>query len=351
MNARSSAFAAPLPTAPSPRRARTAAAGLAVLSIAFGADSARAQSIDLDAPTALAPYPGNGNDNFCSGRGVVFTALADLELHGVGYWTDLIDDQSPMHTLWRMWEVVDYPGYANDVPLATATADWTSDLGQTFYDASFAAPIALQAGHRYHIELLFPDFAAGTWFYGYDQGSHPLGWVTLEDGTMRGYTNNPWMPRFRLIVQPQIETYCAPKLNSLGCWPSISASGEPSASQSSGFVVRADALRNRKVGLMFYSDGGRAALPFAGGTLCLSGPLRRVQGLDSSGTPPPVNDCSGSFAIDVNAFRAGALGGNPAPFLSQPGARVQCQFWARDPGYPAPDNAQLTDALEYAVLP
>lgn len=145
--------------------------------------------------------------------------------------------------------------------------------------------------------------------------------------------------------------YCTAKVNSLGCTPFILSSGVPSASASSGFVVSAQQVRNQKVGILFYSDGGPAAAPFSGGLLCLNGPLRRVQGLSSGGALPPAQDCSGIYAVDLNAFRAGALGGNPAAFLSQVGARVNCQFWGRDPGFAAPDNTTLSDGLEYFVCP
>jgi hypothetical protein len=33
-----------------------------------------------------------------------------------------------------------------------------------------------------------------------------------------------------------------------------------------------------------------------------------------------------------------------------PGTQVNCQFWGRDAGAP-PCNAQLSDAVEYFVLP
>ncbi|MBK8181306.1 MAG: hypothetical protein IPK67_20980 [Planctomycetes bacterium] len=143
--------------------------------------------------------------------------------------------------------------------------------------------------------------------------------------------------------------YCAGKVNSLGCTPAIEASGTPSASAASGFVVRSLQVRNQKVGILLYGNSGRASLPFSGGLLCLNGPLRRVQGLNSGGTGLPAADCSGVFAVDLNAFRAGALGGNPASFLGVPGSVVQCQFWGRDPGLAAPNSTQLSNALEYVV--
>jgi hypothetical protein len=144
-------------------------------------------------------------------------------------------------------------------------------------------------------------------------------------------------------------SYCTAKLNSLGCTPSISGLGTPSASANSGFTVRSINMRNNKPGIMLYSANGRAASPFTGGTLCVGAGIKRAGGLNTGGTPSPVNDCSGVMAIDLNAFRAGLLGGNPAPFLSVAGTMVNAQFWARDPGFSAPNNTQLSNGLEFTI--
>ena len=147
--------------------------------------------------------------------------------------------------------------------------------------------------------------------------------------------------------------YCVAKVNSLGCTPAIASSGTPSASQASGFVVRVDLVRNQKPGLYFYkSQGSRANLPFQGGTLCV-GPtgIRRTPAQSAGGNPSPTNDCSGAYALDFNAFAAGAAGGNPDPGLSVPGSAYQVQAWGRDQGFPAPNNTTLSDALDVTVGP
>jgi plastocyanin len=150
-------------------------------------------------------------------------------------------------------------------------------------------------------------------------------------------------------AQPTV--YCSAKFNSLGCLPSISASGASSASASSGFVLSSADVRNNKSGLLFYGINGPASAPFQGGTLCVSTPIKRTPGVNSAGTPAPANDCSGVFAIDMNAFAAGSLGGTPLAALSTVGVVVNCQFWGRDPGFASPNNTTLSAGLQYSVCP
>lgn len=150
-----------------------------------------------------------------------------------------------------------------------------------------------------------------------------------------------------------LTTYCTAKTNSLACIPSVAGSGSPSATIGSGFNVTCSQVRNNKPGLVFYTvNGAQNGLIFQCGTLCLGpGGIRRTPALNSGGTPNPANDCSGIYAIDMNAFAVGAAGGTPSPGLGVPGNTVHLQFWGRDQGFPAPCNTTLSDAGEYSIGP
>jgi uncharacterized membrane protein len=191
-----------------------------------------------------------------------------------------------------------------------------------------------------------------------DYGLNVTGWIltrataiTPDGSVIVGWGTNPlgetegWIARLKCTT---ISEHCAPKTNSLGCVPSISGSGTPSATATSGFVVKSINMRNNKAGLLFYGANGAASTPFQGGTLCVASPIKRTTALNSGGSPTG-SDCSGVFSIDFNAFARGLLGGTPLALLSQPGTLVDGQFWGRDPGFAAPNNTQLSNGLRFVI--
>jgi Tol biopolymer transport system component len=145
-------------------------------------------------------------------------------------------------------------------------------------------------------------------------------------------------------------TYCTSSLTSGGCEPSMSSVGLPRVSQNAGFLVTCDDVPNNKFGLFFYGFGGRQAVPFGGGTFCMLTPVVRTPVMNAGGNPVSVNDCSGAFSLDFNAYAKGLLGVAPHPALSIVGQRVDVQCWGRDP-QGAVATTFLSDALEFVVGP
>ncbi|HTF90873.1 MAG TPA: DNRLRE domain-containing protein [Planctomycetota bacterium] len=185
------------------------------------------------------------------------------------------------------------------------------------------------------------------------------GWIVRgpeSSGTSaKQFESRSSFPQFqpKLVITftppPSTTVYCTAKLNSQSCLPAIGSSGTSSASAGSGFTLSCGSVLNGKPGLLIYTNAGRAALVFQGGTLCLASPIRRSTPLSSGGSLPPLVDCTGVYSIDVNAFTVGALGGLPAAYLATPGTLVDAQFWGRDNGFAPPDNSTLSDGVEFVV--
>lgn len=136
-------------------------------------------------------------------------------------------------------------------------------------------------------------------------------------------------------------TYCAGKLNSQFCIPTIAVSGYPSATSSAPCTITATNIINNKSGILFYGYAS-IALPYQGGTLCVQGPWRRTTPQNSGGTVGTV-DCSGAYSFDINAW---IRAGNDS-LLAQPGRFFCAQYWSRDPQDPS--GSSLTNALQARV--
>ncbi len=141
---------------------------------------------------------------------------------------------------------------------------------------------------------------------------------------------------------PRVDSYCTGKLNSAGCVPTVVANGHPSASAPSGFSIGVRGMLDGHLGILMHGTNGKAALPFQGGLLCLAPPLGRAMA-SSSGAPGP-DPCSTGAVIDFNTVLFGHF---PQPA----GTVVQCQWWGRDPGLVGPDDSQLSNALEFTLMP
>jgi hypothetical protein len=143
-----------------------------------------------------------------------------------------------------------------------------------------------------------------------------------------------------------VMSYCTAKTTSCGTTPVIAASGDPSASATSGFLITGSEARAGHTGMLLYTATGRGNQPFQGGTLCLDlmGLGRGIPVIGTGGTPGPA--CDARFEIDWNAFASGALGGGPHFCLGIVGHRIDVQWWGRDS---LAHGSYLSDALEYVV--
>jgi hypothetical protein len=243
------------------------------------------------------------------------------------------------------------PGWnTGPVAFSTMITKTLSGTEVVFVDCT-SAGIIVSPGSAFVLE--FVGNSTGTWITGsyVPPPGAPLYAPLLFLGGPGCFADCGWRLGFDtyvLTVAPPT-TYCTAKVNSLGCTPSIGFAGAPNPAATSGFVISASQVRNQKPGLLLYTNSGQAAVPFQGGFLCLSSPIRRSIALGSGGTPLPTNDCSGVYSIDMNSFAAGVLGGTPAAYLLTSGTTVDTQFWGRDPGFPAPNNSTLSDGLEYTI--
>ena len=135
-------------------------------------------------------------------------------------------------------------------------------------------------------------------------------------------------------------TYCTAKINSLGCVPSVGASGTPSMSSGQPFTITCANELNQKLGLFFYSFAPKNAA-YQGGYLCVQSPVRRTAASSSGGTVGG-NDCSGVYAYDFNALIAGDA-------AIEPDVEIFGQFWSRDPA--ASFTTNRSNAIRFRVLP
>jgi hypothetical protein len=141
--------------------------------------------------------------------------------------------------------------------------------------------------------------------------------------------------------------YCTPGTTTNGCLATMSASGTPSVSASSGFTLTCTGLEGQKTGMLFYGVNGTVLLQWgSGGTswLCIKSPTQRTPSSNSGGT---LNSCNGMLSLDVLAF----LAANPGA-LGQPihaGQVFHAQTWFRDP--PSFKTTNLSDGLTWVLCP
>lgn len=158
------------------------------------------------------------------------------------------------------------------------------------------------------------------------------------------FGGGPFFHALTFAPEPILGAYCTGKTNSAGCAPTISAQGWPSASVQEGFWIKASQVVNQSTGLLFLGASGRASVPFSGGTFCVAGPIVRTPPLNSGGSKASQLDCTGLWRRDFNEWHV------QQPALLA-GVTLNAQWYGRDPGLSGSNNVQLSDALEFALLP
>jgi Tol biopolymer transport system component len=139
------------------------------------------------------------------------------------------------------------------------------------------------------------------------------------------------------------QRYCTGKLNSAGCTPSISLSGQPSvAGPGSGWLTGSE-LINSASGQLIWSLAP-ASVPFHGGTLCLAAPRIRTGAMPSGGSAQPALDCTGSYSFHFSSFYMAQRGLGA-------GLTIYAQYYQRDRGLAAPNDIGLTDAVSFEIAP
>ena len=148
-----------------------------------------------------------------------------------------------------------------------------------------------------------------------------------------------------VLVPPAYTSYCTAGTSASGCQALLSASGTPSATASSGFLVHAGTVEGAKTGLYYWGSNGRVANPWGNGTSyqCVQLPVFRSAPLVGAGT---AGSCDGTFDYDLTARWQQKPKGNPGP-----GALVQLQLWYRDPQSTSNRTTSLSDAVEFTTCP
>ena len=163
------------------------------------------------------------------------------------------------------------------------------------------------------------------------------------DDTLQG-ANSGTVEVFRFSTQAPTR-YCTAGTSASGCTATIGATGTPSATASTGFLLTAMGLEGNRGGMFFYGNNGRQTSPWGKGTSlqCVKPPVKRAGQLAGTGTN---GQCDGLFTQDLNALWSAVPAKNPGV-----GATVQAQLWYHDPLNTSNRTTSLSDAIELTVCP
>ena len=141
--------------------------------------------------------------------------------------------------------------------------------------------------------------------------------------------------------------YCTAGTSFFGCTVSLGATGDASASASSGFTLFGQNAQTGRFGSFIFGTNGRQAMPWgtSDSFMCVVPPLKRGGVVNSVGT----GSCGGGFAQDLNALWCSTC---PAPQKNPgAGAVVQAQLWYRDPMSTSNQTTVFSNAIEFLVAP
>jgi len=249
-------------------------------------------------------------------------------------------DADTITTLPTFGTIVDIIAMTDDTNVNTsATSDHTMDGAQLTASPSSQFPAGIFRCHDAPNPWC-PDFLA------FDAGVN-----LLPVPRTPGAANND-CPTVPCPGGPAPVNYCTAGTTTNGCNATMSATGTPSLSATSGFVVNVANVEGQKQGIIFYGQAGPVATPWGlGGSsyLCVKAPTQRSAAQNTGGS---LAGCNGAMSLDVLAYLAAnpaAIGGSASasPFLA--GQKAWLQGWFRDP--PAVKTTSLSDGLEITFVP
>ena len=139
---------------------------------------------------------------------------------------------------------------------------------------------------------------------------------------------------------------CSAKKTSTNCSPTLFFEGALSLTTGKDLTVRATHVIENTAGLFVWSPIS-AALPFAGGTLCVAPPLQRSAALPATSGEQSCagsSSATGTLEYTWTKARLAALG-------LPPGKDFFVQAWFRDSGFAPPNDIGLSDAFQFFIWP
>jgi hypothetical protein len=205
---------------------------------------------------------------------------------------------------WRQWLSLCFDSQ-NTPYVAYQRWDFGSKAAVRRFDGSTWAPVG---------RLGFTPAAADYLALAIDSKDVP--YVVYRDAA-----NSGGVSVMRFAPSPSV--YCTAKTSSHGCEAEIAVEGNASLSSSLPCLVGASEVITHKTGVLLLGSAP-AHTPFFGGHLCLDGTIVRTPPQNSGGAQG-VDDCSGSYALDLNPL----LQADGAGFAA--GQMLFAQYWYRDP--------------------